>query len=165
MGASCSSPPKLFLQYETHSQQPSGLWGSCPLQEVSAGPWQRGLEPGGAQRVGLEELTSFDCVPDHWIEITLIGAFGGFCRVGCFLICLGVYLKSLRLGCFAPQFCSNTSIEFEMDIKTIQLILTLPVGCSFMGCRISPSNQHQRETLSSLPKVVWLLWEQDVFLA
>lgn len=52
--------------------------------------------------MGLEELTSFDCVPDHCIEITLIDAFGGFCKVGCFLIHLGVYLKSLRLGCFAP---------------------------------------------------------------
>lgn len=29
---------------------------------------------GVAESVGLEELTSSDFVPDHWIEITLIGA-------------------------------------------------------------------------------------------
>lgn len=41
--------------------------------------------------MGLEEFASFVFVLDHWIEITLIGAFGGFCRVGCFLICLGCF--------------------------------------------------------------------------
>lgn len=81
MGA-VPAPAGCFCSVSTHRQQPSGHaggttgpGGSCPWQEASAGPWQRGLEPGGAQRVGLEELTSFDCVADHWIEITLIGAF------------------------------------------------------------------------------------------
>lgn len=48
--------------------------GLPSLEEVSARPWQRQPEPGGAESVGLEELTSFDFVPDHWIEITLIGS-------------------------------------------------------------------------------------------
>lgn len=141
--------PSCFCSVKPTASSPQACGAPVLCRRCQPGPWQRGLEPGGAQRVGLEELTSFDCVPDHWTEITLIGAFWGFCRVGCFLIWLGVYLKSLRLGCFAPWFCSNTSIEFKMGIKTIQLILTVPVGCSFMGYRISPSNPYQRETLSS----------------
>jgi len=51
------------------------LQGSSPLEEVSAGPWQRRPEHGGAESMGLGELTSFDFVPDHWIEIALIAAF------------------------------------------------------------------------------------------
>lgn len=44
------------------------------LEEVSARPWQRWLEPGGVESVELEVFTSFDFVPHHCIESTLIGA-------------------------------------------------------------------------------------------
>lgn len=120
--------------------------------------------------MGLEEFISFVFVPDHWIEMTWIGAFGGFHRVGCVLIHLQCVLKSLKLSTklLALMFCSSATIKFEVGIKMVKLILSASAGCS-CGTQTITFKSYQRKrllssTFPSLPNGTWLLWEPDTFL-
>lgn len=104
------------------------LRGSCPLEELSAGPWKQWLEPGGAERVGLEEFTTFDFVLDqNHFDRSFLRILKGWLF---FLFVSGFFwsLWNYTLGCLPSSFAATQVLSLKWTLRQSSLYLPYQQG-------------------------------------